>query len=203
MEPSARLVADSLGMELQLGQPLAAANQRRLADALASHLFEAIGERGQCKCGRSIKCVIDDQIRAHDVAGRRVARHGDPERPTHFLTKQPKFGQYVGRLQAVLDARQSMASRCPSDIFIVQRRTRVHGAWSNAAQIDQEYVKQLWNIIRHRAFGPIEVERLSFCGFQPVIQDLFPVGCKCICRPFEVATMREVPHSSGHVSKGL
>jgi ethanolamine utilization protein EutA len=43
IEPAARLVAESLGIELQLGQPLAVADQRQLADALASHLFEAIG----------------------------------------------------------------------------------------------------------------------------------------------------------------
>ena len=43
IEPSARLVAESLGIALQLGKPLTAANQRGLADALATHLFEAIG----------------------------------------------------------------------------------------------------------------------------------------------------------------
>jgi ethanolamine utilization protein EutA len=45
IEPSARLVADALGIELRLGQPLAMGDRRQLADALASHLFEAIGRK--------------------------------------------------------------------------------------------------------------------------------------------------------------
>jgi len=42
IEPAARLVADRLGIALQLGQPLAAPDQRLLADALAGVLFEVI-----------------------------------------------------------------------------------------------------------------------------------------------------------------
>ncbi len=42
IEPAARLVADTLGIELHLGQPLRMGDQRRLAEALASSLFEVI-----------------------------------------------------------------------------------------------------------------------------------------------------------------
>lgn len=42
IEPSARAVADSLGVELHLGRVLSRADQALLADALASYLFEAI-----------------------------------------------------------------------------------------------------------------------------------------------------------------
>ncbi|HEV7666649.1 MAG TPA: ethanolamine ammonia-lyase reactivating factor EutA, partial [Chloroflexota bacterium] len=42
IEPSARVVADSLGIDLRLGEPLSRANRDRLADALAGCLFETI-----------------------------------------------------------------------------------------------------------------------------------------------------------------
>src|SRR5207302_202880 len=42
IEPAARLAAESLGIELHLGQPMAAGDQRCLAEALASALFEVI-----------------------------------------------------------------------------------------------------------------------------------------------------------------
>jgi ethanolamine utilization protein EutA len=42
IEPAARLVAHSLGLELRLGHVLTTTDQRRLADALASCLFEVI-----------------------------------------------------------------------------------------------------------------------------------------------------------------
>jgi ethanolamine utilization protein EutA len=42
IEPSARLVADSLGIQLHLGSVLSKADQARMADALAGYLFEAI-----------------------------------------------------------------------------------------------------------------------------------------------------------------
>jgi ethanolamine utilization protein EutA len=42
IEPSARLVAESLGIELRLGQPLGVDDQRRVAETLASALFEVI-----------------------------------------------------------------------------------------------------------------------------------------------------------------
>ena len=42
IEPSARVVAEALGITLQLGKPLARVDQQRLAEALADQLFEAI-----------------------------------------------------------------------------------------------------------------------------------------------------------------
>jgi ethanolamine utilization protein EutA len=42
IEPAARLVADSLGLELHLGQPLPIAHRQQLAEALATCLFEVI-----------------------------------------------------------------------------------------------------------------------------------------------------------------
>src|SRR5712691_10978044 len=42
IEPAARLVAETLGIELHLGQPLGMADQRRMAEALAESLFEVI-----------------------------------------------------------------------------------------------------------------------------------------------------------------
>jgi ethanolamine utilization protein EutA len=45
IEPSARVVAQSLGIELHLGQRLAAGDQRRLAETLAACLFELINMR--------------------------------------------------------------------------------------------------------------------------------------------------------------
>jgi ethanolamine utilization protein EutA len=42
IEPSARSVADSLGIQLQLGHPLAAEAQRRIAEKLAGCLFQVI-----------------------------------------------------------------------------------------------------------------------------------------------------------------
>jgi ethanolamine utilization protein EutA len=42
IEPAARLVAETLGVELRLGQPLSMGDQRRLAEALASSLFQVI-----------------------------------------------------------------------------------------------------------------------------------------------------------------
>ncbi len=42
IEPAARLVAESLGIELRLGQPLDVGDQRRMAEALAGCLFEVI-----------------------------------------------------------------------------------------------------------------------------------------------------------------
>jgi ethanolamine utilization protein EutA len=42
IEPAARMVASSLGLSLELGQPLSAEDRRRLAEALASCLFEVI-----------------------------------------------------------------------------------------------------------------------------------------------------------------
>jgi ethanolamine utilization protein EutA len=42
IEPAARLVAETLGIELHLGQPLGVGDQRRMAEALAGSLFEVI-----------------------------------------------------------------------------------------------------------------------------------------------------------------
>jgi len=42
IEPAARVVASSLGIDLQLGQPLAGDHRRRIAEALADCLFEVI-----------------------------------------------------------------------------------------------------------------------------------------------------------------
>jgi ethanolamine utilization protein EutA len=42
IEPAARLVAETLGIELQLGQPLGMDDQRRMVEALASALFQVI-----------------------------------------------------------------------------------------------------------------------------------------------------------------
>jgi ethanolamine utilization protein EutA len=42
IEPAARLVAEILGIDLHLGQPLSVGDQRRMAEALASALFEVL-----------------------------------------------------------------------------------------------------------------------------------------------------------------
>src|SRR5436305_1666420 len=42
IEPAARLVSETLGIELHLGQPLGLSDQRRMAEALAGSLFEVI-----------------------------------------------------------------------------------------------------------------------------------------------------------------
>jgi ethanolamine utilization protein EutA (predicted chaperonin) len=45
IEPAARLVAERLGIDLHLGGHLSTQERRRLAEALADYLFEAIGRR--------------------------------------------------------------------------------------------------------------------------------------------------------------
>jgi ethanolamine utilization protein EutA len=51
IEPSARLVADELGIQLQLGQPLSADDRRRMASALAEILLDAANGRRMSPLG--------------------------------------------------------------------------------------------------------------------------------------------------------
>jgi ethanolamine utilization protein EutA len=101
IEPAARLVASSLGISLELGQPLGADDRNRLADALAGCLFEVIRRGPLSPLTRSL--MLTEPLAAEASIGQVTFSGGVSEYLSGSET--PDFGDLARPLAEAIAAR--------------------------------------------------------------------------------------------------
>jgi ethanolamine utilization protein EutA len=112
IEPSARLVADALGLSLELGSPLGSRDRQRLADALVDILVDYVAGRHQAPLVRAFLLTDDLDFTGYTPDGITfsggVAEYIYAREPTRFGDLGPDL---AAALQRALDAGRLPAPR--------------------------------------------------------------------------------------------